>query len=356
MVINSQVLEISNLNNQPILTLRTGSCKIQTGNINIIHPINITEIEITVDLLSTIAYKNSNNFLTHIVKHKIKELYSNLIQIKPQKHRRQRSIEMIGTAWKWIGGSPDAEDLRILNQTMNELIESNNQQYKVNEELGKRLQILTNAINKVIESKNRNQIMLDEIEVLSTIIKIDTINKLLENIQEAIMLSKASLASNKILSLKEIYTIRTLLEEQGIAVDLPDEALNLVKPRIAINANTLLYITRVPQLGKEEAQVIRIAALNQDGQIIKHHPDYIIKSRTNFYSTSKPKEYIQQRSFLQKISDTCITPLLAGTKSKCTRKKQTRTEILELSNNLILINYAKGGFLNSDFEHFLKTF
>ena len=77
MVINSQVLEISNLNNQPILTLRTGSCKIQTGNINIIHPINITEIKITVDLLSTIAYKNSNNFLTHIVKHKIKELYSN---------------------------------------------------------------------------------------------------------------------------------------------------------------------------------------------------------------------------------------------------------------------------------------
>ena len=191
---------------------------------------------------------------------------------------------MIGTAWKWIGGSPDAEDLRILNQTMNELIESNNQQYKVNEELGKRLQILTNAINKVIESKNRNQIMLDEIEVLSTIIKIDTINKLLENIQEAIMLFKASLASNKILSLKEIYTIRTLLEEQGIAVDLHDEALNLVKPRIAINANTLLYITRVPQLGKEEAQVIRVAALNQDGQIIKHHPDYIIKSRTNFYS------------------------------------------------------------------------
>ena len=64
----------------------TGKCKIQTGNINVIHPINITEIETTVNLLTNVVYQKTNNYLSQIAKHKIKELYSNLVEIRPRDH------------------------------------------------------------------------------------------------------------------------------------------------------------------------------------------------------------------------------------------------------------------------------
>ncbi|XP_055643753.1 uncharacterized protein LOC129779966 [Toxorhynchites rutilus septentrionalis] len=185
-------------------------------------------------------------------------------------------------------------------------------------------------------------------ETLRTIIKIDTINKILEDIQEATMLSKISLASNKILSLIEINTIKSVLEEQGVTVDLPEEALRLVKPKIATSENTLLYITRIPQLEQEEGTVIRIIPLNQGGKIITNHPDFVIKLGKNVYTTSKPDEYIQQSSFLNRYTDICINPMLAGKKSQCKTIQTTKTEIQAISDNLILINNAKNGSLNSN--------
>lgn len=227
------------------MTIVTGKCRIQTGNLNIVHPINLTNLELTVNLLTSIIHQKTNNHLSEIAKYKIKELYSNLAEIRPRNHRDRRSLESIGQAWKWIGGSPDATDLRIINQTMNELIDSNNQQYQVNQQIGNRLNAITKTINEIIENKVKNRIILDEMETIATMMKIDIINKVLEDIAEAVILSKVSIASNKILSLNEIFIIRRILEDQGIKTDLPDEILSLVQPSIAVNQQTLLYIIKI---------------------------------------------------------------------------------------------------------------
>lgn len=64
---------------------KIGPCKIQTGNIRIIHPINLTDLEITINQLTNIVYQKekNNHALNQIGKHKIRELYSNFLQIKP---------------------------------------------------------------------------------------------------------------------------------------------------------------------------------------------------------------------------------------------------------------------------------
>ena len=91
---------------------------------------------------------------------------------------------------------------------MNTLIENNNIQYQVNRQLGQRIKILTNEMEKLIEDKQTNEPIIDEIDSLTTIINIETINKILEEIQEAITLSKVSVTSNKILSPREIHMIK----------------------------------------------------------------------------------------------------------------------------------------------------
>lgn len=149
-----QELSIRNLHQDAILMQQLGPCKIQIfENIRIIHPIILADLELTINQLTNFVYNrnNNNNVLTEISKHKIRELYTSLLQIEPRTHYRRKRWDVIGTTWKWIAGSPDAQDLRIINGTLNELINENNNQYKVNEQISQRIGELTKVINQIVE-------------------------------------------------------------------------------------------------------------------------------------------------------------------------------------------------------------
>lgn len=342
-----QELGIRHLNQDPIIALEVGKCRIQTGTTRIIHPINLTDIEVTMELVTELAYKKITNPLTKIVRQKLQELYTNLHQIKPSTRTRRKRWDALGTTWKWIAGNPDAEDLRAINSSMNDLINENNKQYQINNQMNLRLQSLTDTVNKIIETSYSNKIVLNEIETLITILNIDTINKILVDVQDAILLSKTLTVNTKMLSLKEINTIRTLLEEQGIKVDLPDEAINFVTPKIAVSRNTLLYILHVPQLETEEADTIEIFPLNNNDLVIKDYPSYLIKKRKTLYTTNKPTEYVQRHAFINEFSDNCIQPLILGLKAHCITKTDTRTEGKLITENTILITNAKNDTIDS---------
>lgn len=347
-MIQAQELQILSLNHQPILVIDSHPCKLQVGNFRIIHEINMTDLEITINLLANIAYNKINNPMSIIVKHKIKDLYSNFNQIKPHHYRRRRSLNVIGSTWKWIGGSPDAQDLEIINKTMNDLIESNNAQFRVNQQLGQRIQQLTHEMKGLIESKQTNDLILNEIDTLTTIINIDTINKILEEIQEAISLSKASITSNKILSFREVTMIKTILEDQGVTIELPDEAITYVKPKIAVNKETLLYILQIPELHKEESKVIQLFPLNNNNSIIKNYPRFLVKHKNTLYTTTEPSSYVQKSSIITKFTDDCILPIIMGSSSHCSMQPEFSTSADFIAEDLLLLNNAKGHEMTSN--------
>lgn len=341
----AQELLISNLIDQPILILDKHPCKLQIGNINIIHEINLTDIENTITLLNQSINRPTNSPLSEIAKHKINNVYSNLYQIKPRK-RQTRSIEAIGSVWKWIGGSPDAHDLQIINRTMNDLIESNNQQYQFNEHLGNRIKILTNEVKQIIEVKN--DVLLTELDMLTTMINIDTINKILEDIKDAILLSKMSVTNSKILSPREYAIIKRLLEDQGVETDIPEEALTYVTPKIAVSKEKLLYILKVPQLQEVESKIIEIIAINHNNSVIRHHPRYLLQHKKILYTTTKPEEYVQRYSYTMEFIDNCIFPLVMGKESNCIVVQDYTITAKLIADNLLLIENANGQLIKTD--------
>uniref|UniRef100_A0AB38Z2R2 Envelope protein n=1 Tax=Pitica errantivirus TaxID=3078414 RepID=A0AB38Z2R2_9VIRU len=254
-----QELTIRNLHKDLILMQKLSPCRMQTGNIRIIHPINLTDLEITINQLTTLIHdkEKNNSTLNQIAKHKIRELYSNFMQIKPVSHNRFKRWDIIGTTWKWIAGNPDAQDLRIIDKSLNQLVDENNHQIRINNQINNSISTLTSAINLIIERQHLNKNILDEIDVITTILNIDTINKILVNIQEAILFSKMHVTNSKMLSSREIHLVRTILSNQGVQIEIPEEALNLVIPKIATSHNTLLYILHVPELEPEESSIIR---------------------------------------------------------------------------------------------------
>lgn len=349
-IVTCQELTIRNLHNDAILMQQMNSCKLQIGNIRIVHPINLTAIEDTINLLTNVVYnKNSNtNILSEIGKHKIRELYTNLQQIKPQKSHRSRRWDIIGTTWKWIAGNPDAQDLRIINGTLNDLIKENNIQYKINDQIGQRIQQLTNVINQIIEKTYSNQILINEIDMITTILNIDIINQILIGIQEAILFSKVHITNSKILSMKEINLIKTMLSNQGVQVELPDEALNFVKPKMAISKDTLLYILHVPQLENEESAVIRIYPLTNNNSTIEDYPMIVIKHGSQLWTTSKPEDYVQLSTFTRRYEDSCIYPLIMGRTTHCSTKFNNETTMQLIASNKLLITNAFNDELRSD--------
>ncbi|XP_062553946.1 uncharacterized protein LOC134219254 [Armigeres subalbatus] len=279
----AQKLAIRNLQNDPLLLIKESACKIQIGTIKIIHPINLTSIEEAAEILVRSSHQNNvnTNPLISTLKYKTKKLYANLYQLKPQGHRRSRRWNSIGTVWKWITGTPDASDLQAINTTMNDLIDQNNQQFRINQNINDRIQQLTHAIKDITTQANLNDLMMNDVEIITSILNVDILNNMFEDIQDAVMLSKMSIASNKILSIREILTIKGLLHDQGVNIDLPDEALQFVIPKFATSPGTLLYFMHVPLLENNTASIIKLYPITNGNHIINQYPEYIVSIKEN---------------------------------------------------------------------------
>lgn len=79
----ANALEIRHLYNEPILTLRKGSCRVQKGTIKLVHVININKIEDTVNYLSQLAFKMTDTSIRNLLENKVNTVQNNLLQIKP---------------------------------------------------------------------------------------------------------------------------------------------------------------------------------------------------------------------------------------------------------------------------------
>nr|XP_029731544.1 uncharacterized protein LOC115267933 isoform X1 [Aedes albopictus] len=337
-------LNVINIGNNPIVEIKITNCKIQTGNIKIIHPVKLDRIEESMEIITNSFYNkltNTNNPLHEVIKFRIKKLYATLYGLKPQQARRHRRWDSLGTAWKWIAGSPDAQDLHIINSTMNELINQNNHQYKINDNINNRITQLTITVNQIANSLNsKNKANLDALDAVTTMLNVDVINELLDNIQEAITLSKISISNNKILSTREINIIKSTLQDQGVLIHFPDEALQFVTPKVAVRNGDLLYILNVPQLESTTSTITRIYPLIVDNQIIRSYPSHIIRHGNKLFTTRNPEDFVQKSTFITEFEDDCIQAIIFGKQSRCSSIFQNETTQQLVNENTLLISNA----------------
>lgn len=345
----SENLEIRNLNNDPLLLLKINDCKLQIGYIKIIHPINITNLENNVYLFSKLARQIDRDLpISNLILQKSRELVNNLHQLKPMRPRRTKRWDTLGTAWKWIAGSPDADDLKIINTTLDELITENNHQTRINNIINTRIDEMATTVNRLIEGQAlQNKILLKELDAVTLLLFMDTTNSILEDLEDTILRTRIELANSKLLSLKEILTIETLLNEQGIQTNFPEEALNYAKPKIATRGDLLLYILQIPKV-KGNCEIIRIFPLTIQNTVITDLPPYVVRSENDLFSTTEPGSTIQQDTFLEPLKDNCSLHIVLGRESHCNATFDDTTRFELIANNKILINNAKGSQMKSN--------
>lgn len=127
------VIELHDLNKNAVAVIPLGEAKIKLGYIKIIQPIDLLKMyEIIMNFDTLVKNNTYNSQLYRLLNARNNLLYQTYLKLIPLQHRTKR-WDNLGRIIKWIAGTPDADDLRVINETMNNLIENNNQQIFFNE-------------------------------------------------------------------------------------------------------------------------------------------------------------------------------------------------------------------------------
>lgn len=346
---------IHNLNQSPISTIEIGKAKLIEGSTKIIHNINVSVIESMILSIDESIHSNTNSVSNKLIEHKLTKIKTNLEHIKPKHKRRFRRWDALGKAWKWLAGSPDADDLKLIDTSVNQLVSNNNEQITINNQLLEKLNNMTHSLNDVISVDSSNyHVLTTEIDQIKAIIKLDMIEDEIEAIQNAILFSKLDLINNRILTAEEVKLISSSIESQGIPTHLIEEALAFVSTAVITNGEIIKYIISIPSFSKTSFQHLHIEAIVHNSEKIVIPGKLYLMQNDSIYLQTGPCKKLNNWSVCKTTdikdvsTDPCLSKIITGQSGKCSYEiVSTQLPIMEVTPTILLINNANGTLHNT---------
>lgn len=230
----------------PIVTIQRGNGWIIDGHFNLVHTINLEAFEqILTDLANSMQNNVSSKQRKAIIDFHLQQTIDRLKELAPTKRRSRRSIDWLGSAWKWIAGSPDATDWNQILSSQDDIIENNNQQYRINEKLfnvsleaTRRINLLItrfNNIDKETESSSTENDVLDKVLIVK-----EEVNEIVR----ACQMARGGIVNSNLLDKVEIEHL--LNEVETLPYQNVVEAVEYARPSVLSNGTMLLYILAMP--------------------------------------------------------------------------------------------------------------
>lgn len=281
--------------------------------------------------------------MSSLVKARIEKL--NLTFKKLQPASRVRRWESIGKFWKYVSGSPDAEDLRIINKTSNSLIDQNNKQININHMFENRINNISNYILTMMHSLDLlASRTLTGFDIINLVFNIDELIRQLEFIEEAIDLARRNIPSSRIISIAEMEAVQNFLTENGLETVLVENVLDIASAYIIYNKDTIIYILKVPRVKKAEFTMNYIEPVISNKTRIYLTSNYYLNGPT-LYSIkslcSKYRDiYICPTSKLEPMAE-CIQQIIRGGTAQCPMERVYTSNIVKrVDDSNLIINDA----------------
>ncbi|XP_037924348.1 uncharacterized protein LOC119660042 [Hermetia illucens] len=127
------------------IPFQKGNVAIHDDYTYLMHTINLTEFEIIAADINNLEKLFHNQEEKASLEADFNEMNKLLNSLRF--HRIKRSINFIGSALKFVAGTPDHSDFVLINERQSRLIAAENQQIEINSEFMKKINELTTQIN-----------------------------------------------------------------------------------------------------------------------------------------------------------------------------------------------------------------
>ncbi|XP_055608772.1 uncharacterized protein LOC129756044 [Uranotaenia lowii] len=268
------------------------------------------------------------------------------MKLKPFSSSRPKRWDSIGKTWKWIAGTPDADDLKMINTSINSLVLQNNQQVLINEEIGKRIQDITAITNQVLKAeKERTKNRSLEFNQLIMLSNLDSLQDQVETLEEAVLMAKHGIPCSKLLTIHNFNNIATYLAKYDMFISSFEELLSKAKAQVMMNTTHIHYILKIPQLSINTYEHIYVDSIIKNDKRISIKQNYYLRNLSHIYelkhSCSNEAEYFLCENQDIDIPPHCIKELIFGQHTNCTFERvYSKGLIKRITDATILINDA----------------
>lgn len=330
----------------PIVSIKDGHGRIIDGYFKLVHIIDLMKFQrLLEDITKAVDENIREDERKSVFNFHLHQIRDRLTLLRSSTHRRTRSIDWIGSAWKWVAGNPDAGDWNKILQSEQKIIENNNHQYKINEALIGVTRNITEKMNWII-SKFNNQIERTDAErieqdILHQILILkDEVNEIIR----ACQMARNGIVNTNLLDKEEIN--RIISEMETLPYENEIQAIEYGKPSVFTNNTILLYVLSMPKVRTSEYNLILTRATIRGNQqvdlkfkaaLINHSETFGLIRHCLTISNST----ICEEQALQKIPENgCIAKLLKGGNANCDFRTNTE-EIVELvkEDTIFLTNF-----------------
>lgn len=347
----------------PIVTIEIGNVKVQTGTFNLIHIIDLEQYEALLDAIHlTIEHDLTRKGRSYpFLSQEENSLRYLLSQLKPKKTKR--AINALGTAWKWLAGTPDHEDYKIVTDKINDILINNNQQVIINKSIFERISNLTHITNVILSEAKLSDAHKLELEK-NIERKLKYIKEELTNVDYSIQWAKAGVINSFILSNDELNVIKEALEKQNIPYLNIIEAIELSDVKIASNLSSIIYIVKFPITSEETCKLLTLKPVKLENKIIKLEYENVVVCNENIFGVKSNCKNInnlvlcKQDNLAEVTKSSCIPNLIKGYSSNCTITNSHHVPTIEeITPGLLLINSYNGSLkIDNDVIQLQGTF
>ncbi|XP_055622395.1 uncharacterized protein LOC129765963 [Toxorhynchites rutilus septentrionalis] len=338
---NGKIL-VHDLDKSPVAIIHLGKAYVSNNYFRILHRVDLIKLQNSVETLLYHAKTNidSADFLSVLIQTKVTKLEQTFLKLKPS--TRVRRWEKLGSLWKYISGSPDAEDLRIINSTSNSLINANEKQIKINHIFEDRINKLTEKVNNVTIILNNTALKNDkDFRSVGLLFCLDELTQQLEDLEEAIVLAQHNIPSSRIINAEEITRIHHLLEGNNFIAG----ALDFASAYVVSSKESIAYILKVPRIKDAEYDLNFIEPVIFNNSRISISTNYYLQGPSSFALKSlcemSRNVYVCSSTQLEPITK-CIQQLMRGESATCPMERTYTNGIIKrVDDSNVIINDAE---------------
>lgn len=334
--------------NSKAIATEIGLSKLVIGDFKILHVIKLGQYEnLLASLEETVRRdisKKDNDF--NYLMYEINQQRKALNELRPR--RSTRSINVIGTALKWIAGTPDHDDFQILSDYTENLIRNNNNQMVINRAIEERLQVITNRTNMILNSIKTTTELKTEL-VRNIELKLRIVREELRNVNYAIQWAKGGIINSFVLSDSELAEIREFFSNQNLPYLNIIEALEFGEVKIGSGEAELIFILSLPKTEDFICKKLFVRPVRKgEGTIKIKGENFILCGESVLEVKNSCKVFndmsLCKRENVRNITDTrCLPNLLSGLPSFCPTTNHHHIPLVEqIASGLILLNGYSG--------------